>query len=144
MKENVEDYEHVTAYRNAMIADGWTMRALYGPTEPMESYAHGEKEGFTCHVKSRDHVQQSERFPYLKNARPKQRYMCSVTVWAPDGAVIQVPSVYSWEAIKAQVMHCPKCGADNVKTVRVAFANRACEKCAPALRAKLETPGWCD
>lgn len=39
---------------------------------------------------------------------------------------------------------CPVCGryvgARNLE--HVAFADRACEDCAPALRRKLETPGW--
>lgn len=33
-------------------------------------------------------------------------------------------------------------GAD--KLHGVAFANKACDNCVDALRAKLETPGWCD
>lgn len=41
---------------------------------------------------------------------------------------------------------CDRChryfGADALHGV--AFANKACDGCVDALRAKLETPGWCD
>ena len=66
--------------------------------------------------------------------------------WCDRGIALRpIPLAYpGFEAIKALAHYCPECKRDGVETVRVAFANRACRDCEPALRAKLERPGWCD
>ena len=87
------------------------------------------REGFTAGAITRD----SERM-----------VEAGLHLWGPDRLAIDPPEVYDWDAIRAELRRCPECGETDVATVRVAFANRACEKCAPALRAKLETPGWCN
>lgn len=48
------------------------------------------------------------------------------------------------EECRKVVNICPKCGkyVPLKEQKRVAFANRCCSDCYPALKAKLEYPGW--
>lgn len=72
--------------------------------------------------------------------------MGSISMWDDRRiSVSPLPIVYpGWEAIRVLSRRCPVCGSDDVPTVRVAFANRACHACAPGMREKMETPGWAD
>ena len=113
-------------------ADGWSVGPSYGH-EPVEHAFRCTRDGFVISGLTRPG---SEKF--LPTG--------SINAWGPDGVSINpIPIVYpGFDAIKALVRHCPECGSDDVDTVRIAFANRACANCAPALRKKLEKPGWCD
>lgn len=121
-----------TQFRLDAEADGWTWAPTYGDHEPVEQAFRGEREGFVIQGL----------------ARPGDDLLPtgSIHAWGPDRVSLHpIPIVYpGFAALKALVEHCPECGADGVETQRVAFANRACAACAPALRAKLERPGWCD
>ena len=74
----------------------------------------------------------------------RQQGRHTVHIWGPDGLQIKVPAVYSFDAVKTATRICQYCSATDVDTVRVGFAGRCCEKCLPAKRAEIETPGWCD
>ena len=117
-------------YREEMIADGWIANAQY-PHEPIEHAAKLTKECFICHLIAR---------PEHDRSLP----CASATFWGPDGVSIEAPYPYNWQFIFDGLRRCPECNATDVDTVRVAFANRACNNCAPALRESLERPGWCD
>ncbi len=121
-----------TAFRLAAAADGWAIRPTYGH-EPVEQAFTGERDGYAMQGLARPG---SEKF--LPSGE--------ISLWCPSGiAISPVPVVYpGFAALAALARRCPQCGAEDIETTRVAFANRACLTCAPALRAKLERPGWCD
>jgi hypothetical protein len=48
----------------------------------------------------------------------------ATNIWGPDRLAIKVPSAYDWDAIQA--------------------GTKRCQYCGPAIRAKIEAPGWCD
>lgn len=135
--DDMRAVEAVREYVEAAIADGWSARPSY-KGEPQESAATLERDGFKMHTIAR--VRTIE--PYMRRNTP--RYTAEVSIWGPDGAGVEPPPDYSFEAIQAGVRACPECGRTGVDTVRVAFANRACTDCAPALTAKLCKPGWCN
>ena len=111
-------------------ADGWIFAKTYGH-EPVEHAFKGRREGYVLLGIAR---------PGSKNLLPTG----SISAWGPDGlALSPIPVLYpGLDVLKTLARHCPECGAKDVDTVRVAFANRCCEQCAPKLRAKLEKPGW--
>lgn len=110
-------------------ADGWKFKPTYGH-EPVEHAFRALREGYVIQGL----------------ARPGDDFLPrgSINMWCPEGIDISpIPIIYpGFDAIKALRNRCPVCGAEGVDTVRVAFANRACNNCAPALRRELETPGW--
>lgn len=124
---NDADFAAVADFREAAIADGWSIEPL--SQEPIESWAKIEKDGFVGHVLARRNV-------------GKWKYQARVSLWGPDGIDIKPPRVYNWDEINKGLRHCPVCGADGVATERVGFANRSCAKCSPELRKQIETPGW--
>lgn len=144
MNDNKATYDRIIAYRNAMIADGWEMTPNY-KGEPLESYAHGTKGEWVCHVEARDFEQMKVLYPATyRNARPPLRYMCGVHIWAPDGCCVTPPETYSWGALVAGTRTCAACGKTDVETHRYSFAGRCCAACLPEMRRQHEFPGWCD
>ena len=135
------DHDCVVAWRDAAIADGWILEAVFAG-EPAESYGQIKRDGFTGHICAREKTKMEQYFP--KTSHGKWEYHSAVSLWGPDGVSVITPFPYSSDAITKGPRHCEVCGKDDVETVRVAFCNRACVACAPALRAKLETRGWCD
>jgi hypothetical protein len=120
------------AWRLAAEADGWTFRQTYSH-EPVEQAFSAERDGFKIQGLAR--IGDDHGLPHGQ-----------ISGWCDRGiSLMPMPIIYpGFAAIKALARHCPVCGADEVATHRVAFASRACEKCAPDLREKLERPGWCD
>lgn len=123
MRESPERQKQVREWVRSAICDRWFHR-LYSNVCTLE------REGFKARVLMRDATGPPGFTEY------------SIHAWGPDGASISVACPYDWAQILAEPFRCPQCNATGVDTVRVAFADRACVKCAPALRAKLETPGW--
>ena len=138
---NKADHDCVVAWREAAIADGWILEKTFVP-EPADSYGHIKRGEFTGHICARERVKMEQYYPKISHG--KFEFHSSISLWGPDGVSIIAPFPYSWDAITKGLRHCEVCGKDDVETVRVAFCNRACIACAPALRAKLETRGWCD
>ena len=120
--------EAVRAFRVAAAADGWGVVPTY-PPEPIDNAAKGTKEGFVFHTIARGSV-------------GKWLHQASGSLWGPDGLAIDPPKVYDWNFIQAAVKHCNYCGADDVAVQRVGFAGRCCHACLPAVRQKVEYPGW--
>lgn len=119
----------VHAYRHALADDGWEVLPTYSH-EPVERAWRARRDGFIISGLCRTD----------EDGRPEG---CpEVCGWGPDGLAINIPKIYSFAAISAATQVCGVCGAEGVKTERVAFANRACASCSPALRRELETPGW--
>lgn len=122
------------AFREAAAADGWSLKPTY-EHEPVETAFRCERDGFKLQGLAR--LADPEPHPTMP--------IGEISIWCPEGISIKTPIVYpGFAEIKALTRRCPECGADDVDTVRIAFANRACLKCAPTLRKKMETPGWCD
>jgi transposase-like protein len=113
----------------AAVADGWTRTATY-KYESIDRACHLEREGFVASALTRDPQFDEWRAEY------------SICLWGPDGAGIEIPYPYYWQKIQDGLTTCPQCHATGVKTVRVAFADRACEACAPALTAKISMAHW--
>lgn len=136
-----KEMERVVAWREAAIADGWSCRATYEGHEAMERAATLDHPwGYHAMILSRDNAGKSPG---------KFRYEVGVYLWdaLKFGIAIKTPRVYSLEAIQRAERTCPECGNEyESKAVmrRVAFANRCCANCYGALKAKLETRGWCD
>jgi hypothetical protein len=122
-----------TQFRLDAEADGWSFDPTYPTNEPVEHAFRGTREGFIIQGLAR---------PGKVDLLPTG----DIHAWGPDGiSLTPMPIKYpGFDVFKALTRHCPECGANDVDTVRVAFANRCCRDCAPALKAKLEKPGWCD
>jgi hypothetical protein len=133
MRESIEQQEAVKAWRDAAVADGWEIAPTYGNHEPVTSAASMTREGFKAMVLTRENLN-----PDL----PKPICKFNVSAWAPDGIAIRVKFPYNWENIKAEVTTCPVCNRTSIPTIRVGFANRSCDECAPELRKRIERPGW--
>ena len=119
------------AWRVAAASDGWEFQPTYSH-ESLEQAFRGMRDGMIV----------------LGLARLGGDLLPSgdINAWCNKGISLNpVPVIYpGFAALKALARHCPECGANDVATGRVAFANRACARCAPDLRKKLERPGWCD
>ena len=114
------------------VADRWDVRATYDGNEPVDRAATRDRDGFHAQVLMRD-----------IDGTPAHNYESfDVSIWGPDGLAIRATFPYNWSRIVAGETTCSQCGETGVKTVRVGFAGRSCEKCAPAYRAKVETRGW--
>lgn len=133
--------------------DGWLRTATYRH-ESIDTACTLERDGYKCSVIAR----QSRFEPQWTLGGGE------VHVWAPDDLQIPVPLVYpGWRYFLDAVTTCPHCHrgpnadywSDRIKlpslaslqpvaTKRYSFAGRACEACAPALRAATEKPGWND
>lgn len=117
--------EAVKAWREAVVADGWTKDLKYKDTY--------ERDGFKVMF-----VQREE-----KPDRARYRYDAIVYAWGPDRLAINVGLTYPGMAGLLELTRvCGTCSKNNVDTFQVAFANRCCETCAPELRKQLERPGW--
>jgi hypothetical protein len=119
------------AFRDAATADGWSMRATYG-SEPIERASTLTRDGYTMQVLTRDN---SEK-------KGKWKHEAQISIWGPDGLAINPPEIYDFAKLKSLTRHCNYCKTDDVDTQRVGFAGRCCAACLPAMRAKIETPGW--
>ena len=128
----VDPVEWARSYRDAAIADGWDAKPMC-QHEAFERAAMLKRDGWVMHVLARP-------------PEGKFRGDIDITVWGPDGLAVPVifPRTYSMADLIRGLRYCLECGAEDVKTYRVAFANRCCAACRPALKAKLERPGWCD
>lgn len=124
----------VIAWRDAAVADGWTITPTYG-REDVSRASTLARDGYKAMLLTREPIP-GDRWATT------QEY--TLNLWCPRGIDIRPPAVYDWAKIVAGTRTCSVCGATDVDTQRVAFANRACAACAPALRKKMETPGWCD
>lgn len=124
-------------WRERAIADGW----LHAPTYDTES------ELTACTL---THPTRHYKVSLLLRPPdpPRQPMTCAtINAWDADGIALDHainPERYDMAALIAGERSCPACGAKDVETVRIAFANRACRACAFELRKQLERPGWCD
>jgi hypothetical protein len=134
MRESPEQQRKVVEWRDAAVADGWSIAPTYAPTETIEQSATLEKDGFKAQILTRDNV----------NPRSSPNKICEYTIfaWGPDRLSVRITFPYDWERIKASLTTCPECKRAGIPTERVGFANRVCAECAPALRKRIETPGW--
>lgn len=130
--------EHVAAYRDAMVADGWSIEPTYRH-EPVESAARLVREGFVCQILTRDKGASETREP---RDRGLKRYEASLSMWGPDRLALRPPYPYSFAACEARTRTCHDCGKSDVPTERVGFAGRVCADSLPAARKRVETPGW--
>jgi hypothetical protein len=134
--------EQVRAWRDAAIADGWTAQPTYPHTEPVESAATLQRDGWLAMIFTRDRGPKEAREP---RTRGYARFEAHVSVWAPDSmAIHEVPKVYSWDALQAGQRTCGYCQATDVDTSHVGFAGRCCAVCLPTVRPQVEYPGWAE
>jgi hypothetical protein len=133
---NIEAKEAADAYREAAVADGWSIRPTYD-SEPVTSAASLDKEGFHMSILAR--INDLKRYPNVKNL-----YDIDISIWGPDSLAVEPPKQYYMEAIRKGLRFCGCCGKTDVDTVRYSFAGRCCKECQPNLRAIHEKPGWCD
>lgn len=133
MKDNTAEFNDVSTFRDAAIADGWLHEPTYKESEPESSACSLMRDGWNMSVMTR---------PLPPTARYK--YSVSVNIWAPDGLCVDCPLPYDFAKLVEGTTTCSACKATNVKTVRYSFAGRCCEKCLPDMRAKHEQRGWCD
>ena len=122
----------VRAYRDAAVADGWSIRATYDGHETQERAAHLERDGYVISILSRTHTNM------------RWNYECMVSIWGPDKLAIHPPDMYDMALIERGMKTCHYCGLVVDVITRVAFAGRACVTCAPAAKGREEFPGWCN
>ncbi len=127
--DNPGELKRIIEFRETAVKDGWKIWPTY-QNESVESAATLEKEGFKMMICTRENE--------------LHKFERDISIWGPDRLAIKVPQGYSWEEIKSGVNVCGFCGETGVRTQRIAFANRSCEKCYPAAKEKHEKPGWCD
>ncbi|MEN6537952.1 MAG: hypothetical protein ABFD60_07980 [Bryobacteraceae bacterium] len=118
------------AWKSAAIADGWSHKPTYNH-EDESSACTLEKNGFHAIILTRTCF-----------GSAKWKFEATVSVWGPDGLVINLGETYDFEALKAGLRICLNCGAKNVDTRRVSFAGRVCNACYPEQKKKHEYPGW--
>lgn len=129
---DVKDLEAVREWVAAAVADDWAIEPTY-QTEPQESAATLDKNGFRAMVLMRDRGENHDRH---------YRYEAKVSAWGPDGLAISIPVKYDFALVEKAVRRCGQCGKDDVDTQRVGFAGRVCAECLPEARKKHEYPGW--
>lgn len=139
--EKREPWEYVTAYREAMIADGWEAEPTYPSHEPLESAARLKRDGFVCLMLSRSKGPKEER---EERHRGLKQYETKIHIWGPDRLAITPPFPYSFEGCVDGATRCHACGKRGVETQRVNFAGRVCAECLPEQRRLTERPGWCN
>lgn len=110
-------------WRDAAVADGWTVEPTY-KHESVDRAFRLTRDGYVVQGIARDGDEQTLPTAYLH-------------IWCPRGIAIAPPATYDFAAIRQAEQTCEYCGAHPVPTQRVAFANRACEKCAPVEQANL-------
>jgi hypothetical protein len=125
----------VRAWVEAAVADGWTRTATY-PHESIERACTLRREGWQALVLMRETA--------LSSLPGKWRYETDIHLWGPDRLAVEPGDVYDWQRLQRELRHCYACGARDVDTQRVGFADRVCAGCLPGMKAKIETPGWCD
>jgi len=130
---DVEELNRVIKFREDAIADGWTCEPTYGKFESVDSASSLTKNGFTMLILTR-----------TNKDRAKWKYEAEVSIWGTDKLAIEPPKVYDYDAIVKGLRVCGFCGAKDVATARVDFANRCCANCLYEARKRLETAGWCD
>lgn len=138
------EFARVCAWRDAAIADGWDHRPTYGNESEERACRLSHPDGWSIQIltRSRGNYVPDPRWPNHPAPHGKWTYEAQVNVWGPDGMHVPAGATYDFARMKALLRTCPECKATDVETERVGFANRCCAKCAPALRAKIETPGW--
>lgn len=130
----------IFAWRDAAVADGWTITPTYENESVDTAFHLAHANGFKISGCARPDTKSYPPRP----VQPSGGYY-TLAGWDDRGIGFDpFPAVYSLAALVALTRHCPICGADDVDTNRVGFADRACATCTPGLRAKIETPGWCD
>lgn len=132
-KEQKALHEEVVAFRDAAVADGWSIEPTYGEHESVDRASRLKKDGFLMMILTRTPVE-GDFF--------RHRYESEVSIWGPDGLCIAPPSKYDMEEIRRGLRICEECHATDVETFRVSFAGRCCAKCLPAARKIHEYPGW--
>jgi hypothetical protein len=120
------------AYREAAVADGWSVRPTYDGHEAVERAATLERDGWVMHIIARTPRDDTE----LPSA--------SVCIWAPDKAQIRPPLTYDFAAMVAATKVCIACKSEGVETRRLAFASRVCAACEDDYRRTHMGPGWCE
>lgn len=116
-------------FRDDAVADGWSIEPTYGDHEPMERAAKLCRDGYAMSVITREKT-------------GGWQFEAKVHIWGPDRLAIDPPEFYDFAEIERRTRICGYCGATEVRTQRVGFAGRCCENCLPAMRKRIETPGW--
>jgi hypothetical protein len=131
---NVSELIHVREFRDASVADGWTIQAAYA-NESVDRAAMLHREGFKMFILTREDQETWRRF----------KYTAQICIWGPErpvGLNIRVPEMYSWSAITEALRQCTICQQDDVETFVWSFAGRACAGCLPSQKTKHERNGW--
>lgn len=118
----------VRAWRDAAIADGWTLEAMFPGHEDVDRAFKLWRDGF--HVSG------------INRPAGDLLPQAQLNAWGPDGLCLLIPIPYDWERLKTGLRRCNNCGAEDVETQRYGFAGRCCADCLPAMRAEHERPGW--
>lgn len=130
-KARVELILKAIAWREAALADGWTIEPTYQQHEPMETAFKMHRDGFLVQGL----------------ARPPSATMLGtgeIHCWGPDGLAIHAGEIYDFAALQADLRICHNCAKADVDTMRYSFAGRCCAECLPEMRRVHEQPGWCD
>jgi hypothetical protein len=108
-----------------LLTAGWTATGIYtrdGKYEPGHT-AQFRRDGFTVQI---------YRFCDSLSGH--------ISGWGPDGARIDLPKVYDFPALEAQLAICQECGAEGrTEPVVLRTAKRICPACRTALASELSS-----
>lgn len=137
MKDNIDQLKSALAFKQAAVADGWSIKPTYSNHESTDTAATlNHPDGFTMQIYTRDHL------PLVPNAIT--RYEVDISIWGTDTLSIEVPPVYNMQAIRDGMKKCFNCHKIVDQTFRYSFAGRCCKDCLPRMREIHEKSGWCD
>jgi hypothetical protein len=130
MQRRLAKLDELRAWRDAAVADGWTLAPTY-TSESVERACRLTRDGYTVSILTRAGDERS--WP-----------IAAINAWCPRNISLDhaLKPEYDGAALIAGARFCPNCGAQDVDTVRIHFAMRSCEACVPSLRAEYEVGNW--
>lgn len=133
MSFDAKTVEWARAWRDAAVADGWSIEPTYGDSESVDRAARLSRVGWMAQVITRTPIEGNRHANY---------YCGTIHVWGPDGLAVSPGHTYDWAHLVAGLRTCSACKATDVDTERYGFAGRCCAACLPTMRARTEQPGW--
>lgn len=164
-RERDENRRITEIWRDAAIADGWLVSPTYASEALTSACTLYNEDGFHVNIITRPSKAPDMSDP-VHYGHPTLGGG-SIHAWGPDRLQVPVPREYpGLQYFKDALVTCPHCHRgpngplfassaseaeewplhlrEPVATLRYSFAGRACNDCAPRLRAVHEKPGWND
>jgi hypothetical protein len=104
-----------------LLADGWTAVPIYADVYTPGLSAQFKRDGYAVQI--------------YRRADALSEF---ISGWGPDSVRIDLPEVYDFPALQAQLAICQECGAEGrTEPVVLRTAKRICPACRTALASEL-------